>query len=97
MEAREHVGRTFGSLIGVCGSVPLSIASIFAALSRSVVDLFIGGDPNLNWSLEDAYLEMECCSALEARARRIRSFGLSMAARGCSDFDRKTRVFPVFM
>ena len=97
MEAREHVGGTFGSLIGVCGSVPLSITSIFVALSRSAIDLFIGGNPNLNWSLEDVDLEMECCGALEVRGRRVPSFGLSVAARGCSDFDRKTRVFPVLM
>ena len=51
--------------------MPLSIASIFAALSRLAADLFIGGDPNLNWSLEDADLEMECCGALEVRGRMV--------------------------
>ena len=34
-------------------------------------DLLVGGDPNFNWRLEDADLEMKCCGALEARGRRF--------------------------
>ncbi|GMY38984.1 hypothetical protein FCV25MIE_34228 [Fagus crenata] len=39
--------------------------------ARDMSDLLVGGDPNLNWRLEDADLEMKCCGALEARGRRF--------------------------